>query len=1413
MAGKHWKTISKSQFPWEQEALDFVHEGFPAQDNYLAWSNFEFIADDGSINEVDLLVACPQGVFLIEIKSRPGIVRGDAINWTWDTEGRKRTEENPLILANRKCKRLKSLLARQRAFRRGQFPFVEPLVFLSHSEVDLRLPEAARSGVCLRDRDETNEIPARAGILAAIRRRECSGLRQLSLPVVIKPTVQAFARSMEQAGIRPRQIDRKAGDFILDDLIFESPTGAYQDWLAHHVSHTSTKRLARIYQVAIQATPEEREILRTAARREFEVLESLEHPGVLRADSPTECEHGPVLFLKTDEAVQRLDQFLLTHGDELPVDKRLSMMRQIADTIRYAHSRRIVHRSLSPQSIFVCQDDAGDLTLQIGNWQTSARISGTTTSQGTRISATVHAAQLVEDASLAYLAPETLTGGADGGEELDSFTLGTLAYLIFSGKPPASSQAELQEKLRASGGGLSIKEVLDGAVEALADLVQYSANGDVTLRYSADEFLEKLDEVEEQLTRPDCEVVHPHEATIGSMLEGGFQVVRTLGKGATAVAFLVERQKRQCVLKVARSPESNARIKREFKLLKSLAWPQLIEVHDLHEFNDLLGISMDYAGDQTLARQIRDDGALDLTLLKQFGEDLLRTVSYLDEQGVAHRDIKPDNIGVRIDKGKKRKELCLFDFSLADAPAENITVGTPPYLDPFLCERKIKRWDTKSELFSVAMTMHEMATGSLPKWGDGRALPSLTQGEVKLVGELFPSELRGRFVDFFAKALCRDYAARFDNLEEMLSEWLSIFETIDEPARTGFQVDAGETAVFQLPDNLTLETQLVLFGLSTRLSNALDRLDLNTVGEFLKFPHRRIYKLRGVGNKTRRELGALYKQLRDVFPAGGDADAAKPDTDDQDEGGDGENVDSLARYAAALKRGGRLTDEQRMLQLYLGWQAAPDAQVAEWPSQTELAAQVNVTRQRIGQVVTKARKHFARFPPFDRLRDDIDRLLDGLGGVAGHRELIGAVLAARGSTREEPESMRMASVAVRAALETEKGSKEPRFDEYRSGGKIFIARHPDLKSYMQRLGQIADRLADENPLPAPSRVLEQLRGVARPAMPMESAPPSDNRMLQLAVLASESAVLSAKLEIYPRGLSAQRALALAQNALVCPLGAFLKVEEIQKRASARYPQAEKLPGRPELDGLLESLGIDLKWRAQLANGDGAYQPDAQSLLTNQTSRSLPSRLSTIQTLQPDVEVSPDVADARSLEEKLRYSAREGAFLVLSVEPQWMNRALEELRRFSVSVCDLDSVFLKSLRGAAEKKKARWEVVLKADGAARDSTDWRNLERLVESVMPEVEAELRSGEQTRLLVNPGLLARYDRLNLLATLAVDVGRRDGIHGLWVLVPVNGTSPLPILNDKPIPLINPAQHARLTEAWITNRHRAGDEERQNI
>lgn len=274
--------MTESKYPWERDALDFVRAKFPPHEPYRAWANFEFIADDGSINEVDLLVFTPQGFFLIEIKSRPGRLFGDAGTWTWETDGKLTTVDSPLILANQKAKKLRSLLQRQKAFqKKGQMPFIEALVFCSPPDLKLDLQGNAQLRVCLRDRERSDAAGGRPGILAAIMRRECPGLDTYARGTHDRPMGKAIAQAIDQAGIRPSQRHRKVSDYVLEHLLAEGP--GYQDWHARHTQLQEAQRRVRLYLVRTGSTTEDRKTIERAALREFQLLEALQHPGVLRA--------------------------------------------------------------------------------------------------------------------------------------------------------------------------------------------------------------------------------------------------------------------------------------------------------------------------------------------------------------------------------------------------------------------------------------------------------------------------------------------------------------------------------------------------------------------------------------------------------------------------------------------------------------------------------------------------------------------------------------------------------------------------------------------------------------------------------------------------------------------------------------------------------------------------------------------------------------------------------------------------------------------------------------------------------------------------------------------------------------------------------------------------------------------------
>ena len=156
----------------------------------------------------------------------------------------------------------------------------------------------------------------------------------------------------------------------------------------------------------------------------------------------------------------------------------------------------------------------------------------------------------------------------------------------------------------------------------------------------------------------------------------------------------------------------------EADVLRRLRHQYVVELHDELAFQDgagreWVGLLMSRARDRTLADRLRDVGRLHLELLERFGDDLLATIDWLEQKGIAHRDIKPDNLGTA--KIDNQLHLVLFDFSPARTPAENILAGTRHSLDPFLQTRKPPRWDTHAERFAAALTLHQMAAGPLPR--------------------------------------------------------------------------------------------------------------------------------------------------------------------------------------------------------------------------------------------------------------------------------------------------------------------------------------------------------------------------------------------------------------------------------------------------------------------------------------------------------------------------------------------------------------------------------------------------------------------------------------------------------------------------------------------------------------------------
>ena len=159
---------------------------------------------------------------------------------------------------------------------------------------------------------------------------------------------------------------------------------------------------------------------------------------------------------------------------------------------------------------------------------------------------------------------------------------------------------------------------------------------------------------------------------------------------------------------------------------------------------------------------------------------------------------------------------------------------------------------------------------------------------------------------------------------------------------------------------------------------------------------------------------------------------------------------------------------------------------------------------------------------------------------------------------------------MRAAVEVESQLAAPRWTVRRIDGPagVLLARDAiddrgearvdgqKLADFAHRLGRAADRLSVADPLLSPARALDALQAVAPPAGCVPGAEPASSPSPPRFRRTPRSPV---GLELYPRGMAADRALRLALGALAGARN--LTPEDVRRRVAGRYPRSG-LPARP-----------------------------------------------------------------------------------------------------------------------------------------------------------------------------------------------------------------------------------------------------------
>lgn len=210
----------------------------------------------------------------------------------------------------------------------------------------------------------------------------------------------------------------------------------------------------------------------------------------------------------------------------------------------------------------------------------------------------------------------------------------------------------------------------------------------------------------------------------GRVLGHRYEILKEIGSGGMANVYKARDQKldRLVAIKVLKQEFTFDetilnKFRKEALAAGSLNHPNIVAVYDLGHELDSEYIVMEYIDGITLKEYIRRRDQLTSDEILKISIHIAEALKVAHEHGIIHRDIKPQNIMVT-----PSGEVKVTDFGIAKAVSSNTvtasgeTLGSVHYFSPE--QARGVEVDARSDLYSLGITMYEMATRKLPFTAD-----------------------------------------------------------------------------------------------------------------------------------------------------------------------------------------------------------------------------------------------------------------------------------------------------------------------------------------------------------------------------------------------------------------------------------------------------------------------------------------------------------------------------------------------------------------------------------------------------------------------------------------------------------------------------------------------------------------------